>query len=75
MKILLVIAVLAITANEAAAACGGMVCNNNPTCQQLRNAGKCDVARAAGGAAGSAARVSSGNCSAYRKMQERANRA
>ena len=27
--------------------CGDMVCHNNPTCQRLRNAGKCAAATAA----------------------------
>lgn len=51
---LAIVAVVAFTSIAEAAGCGGMVCNNNPTCQSLRNAGSCDAARAAGGTGGSA---------------------
>ncbi|MBR0725305.1 hypothetical protein [Bradyrhizobium manausense] len=44
-----VIAICVFASEAMAAGCGGMVCNNNPTCQSLRNAGNCEAARAAGG--------------------------
>ena len=45
-----IIAISAFAATEVAAeGCRQMVCNNNPVCQQARNAGNCAAARAAGG--------------------------
>jgi hypothetical protein len=46
---LAIISVFALTAAAEAAGCRQMICYNNPSCQQLRNAGKCAAARAAGG--------------------------
>jgi hypothetical protein len=62
---LAIVAVLAFVATEAAAAsCRQMVCNNNPTCQALRNAGNCDAARAAGGTMPGASTATGRNCPA-----------
>jgi hypothetical protein len=44
-----VLAICVFASDAFAVGCGGMVCNNNPTCQSLRNAGNCEAARAAGG--------------------------
>ena len=46
---LAVIVFLAFAATEATALCGPMNCHNNKTCQQLRAAGHCAQAMAAGG--------------------------
>lgn len=47
---LAIVGFLAFAAGEAAAApCGLMDCHYNKTCQQLRAAGQCEKAMAAGG--------------------------